>query len=56
MGTINNHNFLSSTNTNDPLEEIIDKYKKNPSITCINKHKTNSKLTFTFQPVIKKSV
>ena len=56
MGTINNHNFLSSRNTNDPLEKIIDKYKKNPSITCINKHKTISKLTSTFQPVIKKSV
>ena len=54
MGITNNHSFLSNTNTSDdPLDKIIDKYKNHPSITCINKHMTNSELSFTFQPVTK---
>ena len=54
MGITNNNKFLSTTDTsdtNDPLEKIIDKYKNHPSITCINRHMTNSELSFTFQPV-----
>ena len=54
VGIINNHIFLSNTNTSaDPLEKIIDKYKNHPSITGINKHMTNSELSFTFQSVTK---
>ena len=37
---ITNNSFLSTTDTsdtNDRLEKIIDKYKNHPSITCINK-------------------
>ena len=57
MGITNNHIFLSNTNTfDDPLEKIIDKYKNHPSITCINKHMTNSELSFTFQPVTKNQI
>ena len=53
MGITNNHIFLSNTDTSDdPLDKIIDKYKNHPSITCINKHLTNSELSFTFQPVL----
>ena len=45
----NYHNFLRNTSTSDdPLENIIDKYKNHPSITCINKH-INSELTFKSQ-------
>ena len=52
MGITNNHIFLRNTNTSDdPLDKIIDKYKNHPSITCINKHMTNSELSFTFEPV-----
>ena len=47
MGITNNHNVLSSTDTSDdPLKQIIDKYKNHSSITCINKHLTISELTF----------
>ena len=54
MGITNNHIFLSNTNTsNDPLDKIINKYKNHTSITCIDKHMTNSELSFTFQPVTK---
>ena len=59
MGITNNNNFLSTTDTsdtNDPLEKIIDKYKNHPSITCINKHMTNSELSFTLQPVTKNHI
>ena len=59
MGITNNNNFLNTTDTsdtNDPLEKIIDKYKNHPSITCINKHMTNSELSFTFQPVTKNQI
>ena len=59
MGVTNNNNFLSTTDTsdtNDPLEKIIEKYKNHPSITCINKHMTNSELSFTFQPVTKNQI
>ena len=57
MGITNNHIFLSNTNTSDdPLDKIIDKYKNHPSITCINKHMTNSELSFTFQPVTKNQI
>ena len=57
IGITNNHNFLSNTDTSDgPLEKIIDKYKNHSSITSINKHKTNSELTFTFQPVTKNQI
>ena len=57
MGITNNQNFLSNTDTSyDPLENIVDKYKNHPSITCINKHMTNSELTFTFQPVTKNQI
>ena len=59
MGITNNNNFLSTTDTsdtNDPLEKIIDKYKNHPSITCINKHMANSELSFTFQPVTKNQI
>ena len=52
IGITNNHIFLSNTNTSDdPLDKIIDKNKNHPSITCINKHMTNSELSFTFEPV-----
>ena len=52
---VTNRIFLSNTNTSDhPLEKIMDKYK-NPSVTCINKHMTNSELSFTFQICRKKS-
>ena len=48
MAITNNHIFFSNTNTSDdPLNY--------PSITCINKHMTNSDLSFTFQPATKKS-
>ena len=51
MGITNNHIFLSNTNTSDdPLDKIIDKYKNHPSITCINKHMTNSELSFAVEP------
>ena len=54
MSITNNHIFLSNTNTSDDsLDKIIDKYKNHPDITCINKHITNSELSFTFQPVTK---
>ena len=54
MVITNNHNFLSNTYTNDDLlEKIIDKYKNHPSIIGVNKHMTNSELSFTFQPVTK---
>ena len=59
MGITNNNNFLNTTDTsdtNDPLEKIIDKYKNHPSIICINKHMTNSELSFTFQPVTKNQI
>ena len=59
MGITNNNNFLSTTDTsdtNDPLEKIIDKYRNHPSITCINKHMANSELSFTFQPVTKNHI
>ena len=57
VGIINNHIFLSNTNTSDdPLEKIIDKYKNHPSITGINKHMTNSELSFTSQPVTKNQI
>ena len=48
-----NHNFLRNTDTSDdPTKETIDKYKKNhPSTTCINKHTTNSEISFYIQPV-----
>ena len=39
-----------------PLERIVDKYTNHPSITCANKRMTNFELTFTFQPVTKKSI
>ena len=55
MGTTNDHKILSNTgNSDNPLEKIIEKYKNHPSISCINKHKTSSELSFTFQPVTKK--
>ena len=48
---------MSNTDTNDdPVEKIIDKYKNHPSITCINKHMTNSELSFTCQPVTKNQI
>ena len=54
MGTTNNHNLLSHTDTtNDHIENIINKYQNHPSITSINKHMTHSELTFSFQPVTK---
>ena len=57
MGITNNHIFLSNTNTsNDPLDKIINKYKNHTSITCIDKHMTNSELSFTFQPVTKNQI
>ena len=57
MGITNNHNFLSNRGTSDdPLEKIIDKYKNQPSITCINKHMTISELPFTFQLVTKNQI
>ena len=59
MGITKNNNFLSTTDTsdtNDPLEKIIDKYKNHPSITCINKYMTNSELSFTFQLVTKNQI
>ena len=52
MGIIVNQNFPSNKGTSDdPLENIIHKYKNYLSITFINKHMTNFELTFTFQPV-----
>ena len=57
MSITNNHIFLSNANTSDdPLDKIIDKYKNHPSITCINKHMTNSELSFTFQHVTKNQI
>ena len=59
MGITNNNNFLSTTGTSDsydPLEKFIDKYKNHLSITCINKHMTNSELSFTFQSVTKNQI
>ena len=57
MVITNNHNFLSNTYTNDDLlEKIIDKYKNHPSIIGVNKHMTNSELSFTFQPVTKNQI
>ena len=59
MGITNNTNFLSTTDTSDTkdlLEKIIEKYKNHPSITYINKHMTNSELSFTFQPVTKNQI
>ena len=59
MAITNNNKFLSTTDTsdtNDPLENIICKYKNHPSITCINKHMTSSELSFTFQPVTKNQI
>ena len=59
MGITNNNNFLSTadtSDTNDSLEKIIDKYKNHASITSINKHMTNSELSFTFQPVTKNQI
>ena len=54
MGVTNNHNVLSSTDTSDdPLKQIIDKYKNHSSITCINKHLTISELTFNLSQKIK---
>ena len=54
MGITNTHIFLSNTNTSDdPLDKIIDKYKNHPSINCINKHMTNTELSFTFHPITK---
>ena len=48
MGITNNPIFFSNTNTSDdPLDY--------PSITCVNKHMTNSDLSFTFRPATKKS-
>ena len=57
MSVINNHNFLSNTDTyDDLLEKIINKYKNHLNITAINKHMKNSELTFTFQPVTKNRI
>ena len=57
MSITNNHIFLSNKNTSDdPLDKIIDKYNLYPSITCINKHMTNSELSFAFQSVTKNQV
>ena len=57
MGITNNHIFLSYTNTSDdPVEKTGDKYNNHPSKNCINKHMTNSKLTFTFQATTKNQV
>ena len=59
MSITNNNNFLITTelsDTNDPLEKIIDKYKNHPSIICINKHMTSSELSFTFQPATKNQI
>ena len=57
MGITNTHIFLSNTNTSDdPLDKIIDKYKNNFSITCINKHMTDSELAFTSQHVTKNQI
>ena len=57
MSITNNHIFLSNTNaSDDPLDKIIDKYKNYPSVTCINKHMTNSELSFPFQPVKKNQI
>ena len=57
MGITNNHIFLSNTNTSDdPLDKIIDKYKNNFSITCINKHMTDSELASTSQHVTKNQI
>ena len=53
MGLTNNYNFLSNTDTSDSREQIIDKYKNHASVSCINKHMTNSELTFTFQSFTK---
>ena len=56
---ITNNNFLSTkdtSDTNDPLEKIIDIYKNRPSITCINKHMANSELSFSFQPATKNQI
>ena len=59
IGITNNNNFLSSTDTsdtNDLLEKIVDKYKNYPSITCINKHMANSEISFTFQSVTENQI
>ena len=54
MCITNNRNLSSNTdNFDDPLENIIDKYKNHRSTGCINKPITNSELSFRFQPVTK---
>ena len=50
IGITNSHNILDNTDTSDdPLDKVIHKYKNHLSITCINKHMTNSKLSFAFE-------
>ena len=57
MALTSNHNFSSNRDTSDdPLEKITDKLKIHPNIICINKHMTNSELTFTFKPVTKNQI
>ena len=57
MGINNNHNLLSDLDTaNDPIERVINKYQNHPSITSINKHRTYSELTLSFQPVTKEQI
>ena len=49
MSLTNTHNISSNTDSSDdPLENIIDKYKNHPGITSLNQHMINSQLTFTF--------
>ena len=57
MGITNNHNLLSDLDiTNDPIENIINKYQNHPSITSINNHMGHSEVRFSFQPVTKEQI
>ena len=57
MGINNNHNLLSDLGTtNDPIERVINKYQNHPSINSINKHRTYSELTLSFQLVTKEQI
>ena len=49
MVMTNTQSFLGNRDTSDDhLENIMDKYKHHPNITCINKYITNSEITFAF--------
>ena len=56
-GITTNQYFLSNRDTSKgPLERFVPKYKNYPNITDINKHMTDSEVTFTFQLVTKNRI